>query len=234
MEHIEKNITLLRLAAEFTAVLRGRVPILQEAVKELTRSFHGVFPTAGEFIHIPEVKAIIDPRKTGVFTAETLNTLRDQLPEIVARWKIKYHEELGEYLKLHVRDIIPLQSQAKDLALAHTIYCTICHHVFSTSDMSAAAHVHPIWHWHGPPLELGTVDRAYWRAAGRCWLYPTDFWRFKVPYKCVMKILEACGKGPLTTVQELDDLDPRFICLECDNGPRPRTIYTRRDAVSHS
>ena len=106
--------------------------------------------------------------------------------------------------------------------------------VFSTSDMTSAVHAHSSWNQRQPPSALDPAEQAYWRALSRYCICPNSFSYYSVPSKHMMKILEACGKGPLTTVQELDDLDPAFTCTVCRKYPGPREVYTWREAVSRS
>ncbi|KAJ7024421.1 hypothetical protein C8F04DRAFT_162777 [Mycena alexandri] len=57
--------------------------------------------------------------------------------------------------------------------------------------------------------------------------------------KVVKRILFACGLDhQVTTTREMDELDPRFICLKCSygakcDGQRPRKVMSWRHAVQH-
>ncbi|KAJ7150392.1 hypothetical protein C8R46DRAFT_1124874 [Mycena filopes] len=57
--------------------------------------------------------------------------------------------------------------------------------------------------------------------------------------KAVKRLLLACGLDHnVTTTQEMDELDPRFICLKCSygakcDGQRPRKVMSWRHAVQH-
>ena len=233
VEYVEEVIRPLRLAHEIRRTLEERLPILRKVTEVFARTFSNVFPPLEDFAYIPEVKAIIDPQTAGKVTTETFNPIRDQLPEILARWKIKYHQDLDTFLKRIVPSIPP-QSQGRDLVLAHFVCCVPCSRVFSTSDLTSAVHAHSSWNQRQPPSTLDPAEQAYWRALSRHCICPNSFSYYSVPSKHMMKILEACGKGPLTTVQELDDLDPAFTCTVCRKYPGPREVYTWREAVSRS
>ncbi|KAJ7155902.1 hypothetical protein C8R43DRAFT_998367 [Mycena crocata] len=57
--------------------------------------------------------------------------------------------------------------------------------------------------------------------------------------RAVKKLLEACGLDhTVATTEEMDKLDPRFICLKCSygarcDGQRPRKVMPWRNAVEH-
>ena len=228
---MEKKIKPLRLEREFRIVLTKRVPLLTKVAKEFAQSFDNIFPPLGDFIHIPEVKAIIHPRNEEEFTTENFQPLLDQLPTLIAHWKRKKCKRLDDYLKQTVPSI-PVQAQCKDFALAHLVYCNHCGHIFSTSDFSAIIHDRKDLSRPDPPSGLDPEDQAYWQAFSSFDLRPSSFSRYAAPFRYVSSILDVCGKGPLTTVQELDDLDPRFVCAPCSKHNGFRTIYTWRDAVS--
>jgi hypothetical protein len=56
--------------------------------------------------------------------------------------------------------------------------------------------------------------------------------------RAVERVLEACGLDPnVVTTEQMDKMDPRFICLKCSygakcDGQRPRTVMPWRNAVS--
>ncbi|KAJ7897237.1 hypothetical protein B0H14DRAFT_2332732 [Mycena olivaceomarginata] len=57
--------------------------------------------------------------------------------------------------------------------------------------------------------------------------------------RAVERVLEACGLDPnVVTTEQMDKMDPRFICLKCSygakcDGQRPRTVMPWRNAVQH-
>ncbi|KAJ7922774.1 hypothetical protein B0H13DRAFT_1981686, partial [Mycena leptocephala] len=57
--------------------------------------------------------------------------------------------------------------------------------------------------------------------------------------RAVEQLLEACGLDyNVVTTQQMDDMDPRFICLKCSygakcDGQRPRKVMPWRNAVQH-
>ncbi|KAJ6575478.1 hypothetical protein B0H19DRAFT_987683 [Mycena capillaripes] len=57
--------------------------------------------------------------------------------------------------------------------------------------------------------------------------------------RAVKRVLEACGLDyNVVTTQEMDVMDPRFICLKCSygakcDGQRPRMVMPWRNAVQH-
>ncbi|KAJ7492275.1 hypothetical protein FB451DRAFT_1078197 [Mycena latifolia] len=57
--------------------------------------------------------------------------------------------------------------------------------------------------------------------------------------RAVKRLLEACGLDyTVVTTEEMDSLDPRFICLKCSygakcDGQRPRKVMPWRNAVQH-
>ncbi|KAF5313297.1 hypothetical protein D9619_002336 [Psilocybe cf. subviscida] len=57
--------------------------------------------------------------------------------------------------------------------------------------------------------------------------------------RTTLDILEACGMSTMTTVAELDERDPRVVCLRCSfgascDGERSMRVMGWREAVNHS
>ena len=200
--------------------------LLRKAHQVYSRSFNGIFPLLEDFALLPEVKALIDPSNDEELTIESFNEFESELPDIVSRWKAERYEELRTISS------IPTHVQGKDLALNHLLRCE-CRRVFSTSDLSAVLHTcfgdRDLTTF--PFFMVKTGDGVY-RQMSSCFdsgLAPRGLSALNI---YVMEILEACGKGRLTTVQEMDNLNARLTCTMCRRDPRVRTIYTWRDAVS--
>ncbi|KAJ7109851.1 hypothetical protein C8R44DRAFT_800734 [Mycena epipterygia] len=57
--------------------------------------------------------------------------------------------------------------------------------------------------------------------------------------RAVKRLLEACGlEYTVVTTEDMDNLDPRFVCLKCSygakcDGQRPRKVMPWRNAVQH-
>ncbi|KAJ7657993.1 hypothetical protein B0H17DRAFT_1097587 [Mycena rosella] len=85
------------------------------------------------------------------------------------------------------------------------------------------------------PLFKASRDFAYCRR--KEWSSDSMFFDEKAS-RAVKRILEACGLDHRTvTTEEMDTLDPRFICLKCSygakcDGQRPRQVMPWRNAVS--
>ncbi|KAJ7651573.1 hypothetical protein DFH06DRAFT_1207421 [Mycena polygramma] len=81
------------------------------------------------------------------------------------------------------------------------------------------------------PKEVGWCRRKEWSS-------DSLFFDEKAS-RVVKRLLEACGLNhEVVTTQEMDELDPRFICLKCSygakcDGQRPRKVMPWRNAVQH-
>ncbi|KAJ6520179.1 hypothetical protein C8R45DRAFT_954166 [Mycena sanguinolenta] len=70
------------------------------------------------------------------------------------------------------------------------------------------------------------------------WTSCSIFWDTKAS-RAVKRVLEACGEDyRVVTTQDMDEKDPRFICLKCSygakcDGQRPRKVMGWRKAVQH-
>ena len=233
VDHLVNNVRPLRQKEECRQVFEKRIPLLQEAVKAFSRSFNGIFPLSGDFALLPEIKTLVDPSNDEDLTIESFESLKSELPNIVSRWKAKYDEDLDVFLKSRVEDI-PMHVQAKDLALAHLFRCRECRGVFSTSNISAVLHncYNGFYSSASWTFKREAGDDAYKQALSRFALDLASFSFFSVADLYVLPLLQACGKGRLTTVKDMDDLNPRLTCTVCWSEPGVRTIYTWRDAVS--
>lgn len=217
-----------RLRNDYQLVLRDRIRIFTEVAKVFTRSHSKLFPVLGDLVRIPEVKGILEPAEKMTLTIESFKTLEPQLPAILARWTVKSQEDMDKFFRKEISDI-PSSVAPKDLVLAHMLRCLRCFAIIPASHPVPTIHhcQRPIW-----GRRRTGVSGAYELALHDLGIDPSTMSEYRLLQKYTMKVLEACGRNRLTTIHELDALNPRLTCEMCYKEPGIRTIYTWRDAVS--
>ncbi|KAK7689883.1 hypothetical protein QCA50_006522 [Cerrena zonata] len=226
IEHITTIVRPRRLHDECKATLKARLPLLHKVRAYLARPYRNIFPTAGELARLPEVKAILDPACNNQYPSiESFNVLIPQIPDILANWKTRVQEQLDVMFREKIKDL-PSDVQVEDLALTQIVYCNNCHTLLQNSNYSLAVHdCKPLFMSYIPDLDV--YSRMLNDIGMRAW-NPSVYYCSPILF---LGILGACGKDRLATVEELDQLDPRFTCklLTCQ-GKGTHTIYNWRAA----
>ena len=228
INHIITQIRPLRIKHDYKGILDERVDLLKEASKELTRAFRCLLPPPGDLARISEVKKVLEPIEGNEYpTLDNLvKTLECSLFEIDAQWKDDCRNEWHKFLVQKLSSKLAYEgNRDSGLAIATPI-CSHCEKIIPASDLE------PVFHEcrsrpSNPP------DDKYDRALHDLELYPfcpsNDF---IILSEQVSRILEACDRGPFTTIQKMDELDHRFVCTRCLGSHGIRQVYNWRSAVS--
>ncbi|KAK7688297.1 hypothetical protein QCA50_008668 [Cerrena zonata] len=233
IEYIEGHIIPKRTRDENVAFYSLCMPFVHKARIAFARSYGNVFPLTGCFGSLPEVQAIVDSLDGLEISIESFDPLIPVLPRILADWRTSVEKTLDMYLRQHLD--LPVDSCVRNLAIAEFLLCEDCHRIIPTSGLTPAIH------------NCRESNKAFQRNNGRC--LPEDYFtitlikmgmktwspeNYTILSDYVKPILKACDMAISTTVQELDQLDPRLVCKSgCDESDT-RTIYRWRDAVIHS
>ena len=227
--HIKTEIRPRRITHDYKGVLNDRVGLLREASKELTRAFRCLLPPPGDLARISEVKEVLEPIENKEYpTLDSLvQTLERSLFKIDAQWKDDCRKEWHKFLVQKLNSKLPYEeNQYSGLAIATSI-CNKCEKIIPVSDLE------PVFHECRLRPSTPPSEDKYNRALHDLELYPfcpsNDF---TILSEQVSRILEACDRGPFTTVQKLDELDHRFVCTKCFESNGIRHIYNWRSAVS--
>lgn len=227
VNHILTHIRPKRLQTDYKSVLEDRIPLLKVARADFAEPYGTIFPLVEDFARLPEVKAILDPSDGKHVTIESFETLRPQIPDILARWKETIRDELDTFLKKELINIPPdLPVWDSNLAIA-ALSCTRCHQIVQTSNLELAVH-----ECQPRPWPLTVTGDSYEQSLRSLELYPYSLTDFYVAEGEALKIIQACGKDRLITMQELDALNPQLTCITCSDALKTCITYGWRDAVS--
>ncbi|KAK7676108.1 hypothetical protein QCA50_020948 [Cerrena zonata] len=230
--HVMTKIRPRRLKSEYMESLRQRFVLYRQAMATFARPYRNVFPSTRELARLPDFKAILDPSVNKQEpTIDIYQALEPKIPDIVANWKAEVKEKLDEYLK-NAMDDLPPDISLDNLVFAQMFRCHNCHSVFQNLDYLIAIHeCRRRFPTAGGYYSQDSMYDSTLDILGMCVWKPS---RFSTSSPSALRVLEACGKDRLATVQELDQLNPRFTCKKIDcQSLGTETIYNWRDAVAH-
>ena len=231
IEYFEENVRFFRVTDQYHAFLEHCLPALQTAWSKFARAYGNVFPHLSDFTSSPEVRKLLDIESEEDVDVD-FDSLAPAVPRMVSTWRENVRERLDECLRFWVlKTISPNalpQSQVSDLAVAHFLYCMDCSKLILNQDVMPAIHK-----CRNNTLYRQGCKDPYKEAMDRLEMKSWRPERYSIRPAFIFPILRACGKDNLVTVQELDELDPRFICrMKRCKLSDPHTVYHWRDAVS--
>ncbi|KAG1779671.1 hypothetical protein EV702DRAFT_1085829 [Suillus placidus] len=215
-----------------------------------------LMPTAADLFGMRQVRDIVELPFHVTVTAEDFQPVRGELLEIVDAWKRRTNRDLRSDL-LYRLEIHPPYWQAQcsveceKLAVA-VLTCTrwLCEDIPQPNDSPPYMYFPEYLHHRCNRIRRRTwdeLDPANTFAMGQG--YPgstvqrewsTDGLEFdEKASRTVKNILDACDLDwREATVLELDNLDPRLVCLKCSygnccDGERPMTVRSWRESVKH-
>lgn len=227
VNHILTKIRPRHLQHAYKEILGDRIRLLEKFRCELSRQCRGVFPLLGDFARFPEIEPLLNPSKGQHLTYDSFDSLKPRLPVIVAHWKYgiqrHLHNNLRARIGLHT-GYCPIR--ISNLAIA-TFICKHCRHIVLPSHYRLAIH-----RCCNIALPEPIKENEYEATLQKLGLNSYTTAHFYVASQEVLNILEACGKDQFTSVQELDELDPRLTCGPDCGMPGVSAIFNWRDAVS--
>ncbi|KAI0070331.1 hypothetical protein K474DRAFT_1776866 [Panus rudis PR-1116 ss-1] len=236
-----------RLVKERKECFHIRRKHLQSFIKRLSKSFGIVSPHEREFVEFPEIRDLINAPADQIVTQGDFDALKFVIRNHMTVWRKNTQQKiLKEFCKQADIDI-PDYAAAEKLALFNAATCSSA--MCGKNILPAEMFAHDCFH-----SQAGSTARLRFLRQG---LDTTEYSRWLdtmlhsspwVPamhfrVQRVKKVLELCGKDPLTTTAEaLDRSDVRFCCNACINGKDcysdgpfrgSQLIFTWRSLIQH-
>jgi hypothetical protein len=216
-----------------------------------------LMPTAADLFGMRQVRNVVELPSHLTVTVEDFQSVREELYTMADTWKRCAAHDLRSDLLWRLEIYPPywqdrLSVQCEKLAVA-VFTCTgwLCEIIpepnYSPRYMYFPEYLHHRCNrirrrtWDEPdPANTFAMGQGYpGSTVQREW--STDDLEFdKEASRTVKNILDACDLDwREATVSELDDLDPRLVCLKCSygnrcDGERPMIVRSWRESVSHS
>jgi hypothetical protein len=230
----ERVATLQRRRQHASIVLRD----FKQTHRALVDTPEKLVPGAADFWTWPAISALINSPPESSITLEQFQNVRETIPAFFASWHRARTREIMD--KLYLMDLPyarEYSEQCQQMRLAVSVFICqkgLCHNDLEESWKPHQYRYYPEYMHHrcnrirrvnwsdpeadDPPLSLGdgyqaNVVRQQWT----CEHLEYD----EKASRVVRKILQDCGWDWKTmTVEELDRLDPRLVCLKCTYGHR--------------
>ncbi|KAF7337550.1 F-box domain-containing protein [Mycena sanguinolenta] len=206
----------------------------------------------------PDAEAESSPKPT-VISPALFTRVFESLSCRISRWEEGHIEELTNQAAIGSSSTWWRYRSSSDNM--ETLQLAVC--VFSCEDKHSTHHAFPHYHnvypvmWYPEFLHhpcnttgkyIGNEDvpqnplyaspkPTQW-CIRKSWSSDSIFFDGKAS-RAAKGVLEACGLDPnVVTTKDMDDMDPRFICLKCSygakcDGQRPRKVMGWRKAVQH-
>ncbi|KAF8959597.1 hypothetical protein BDZ97DRAFT_1837049 [Flammula alnicola] len=220
LEAVVQNFQRKRLRQEHTILLKCREHILRRIVADCARVLpvaHAIYPTASELFRITtEDPSLVD------YSKEYPEAVRVAIPEIALRWQKDIEDKLRDLITSACPDYIFDPSTVLDLAT--TFFCCVnCDEVMR--------HDHAMTHGCTTRIDFYLTD-PYQRASlevlnevnwnfGRWIEFRPDI------LQLVTRVVELSGFNPTTTTaREMDEADPIFECVDCNNIEKGRATMS--------
>lgn len=227
IKYFQGHIRPRRITDEFYAFLEYSMPSLKKARAAFARSYGNVFPLIANFANSTEVRELLDLESEDDVDVD-FDLLTPAIPKILADWQNNVNTRLEAYTRSRISiSKIPMNAQARDLAIGHILSCIDCGQIIPNTDVRPAIHdcSRGIISF---KMRLAAHEDPYVKALVRLDVKSWHPENYAVLSQHVSGVLEVCGKDRLTTTEELDKLNPRLMCSLCSM----HTIYRWRDAVS--
>ncbi|KAG2141027.1 hypothetical protein DEU56DRAFT_796766 [Suillus clintonianus] len=212
-----------------------------------------LMPTAADLFRMPRVRNIAELPAHMTVTAEDFQPIREELFDMVDAWKRRTRDDLRSDLpwQLDIPYWVDLSVDCEGLAIA-VFTCTewLCEDISEPNDSPRYMYFPEYLHHRCNRIrrrKWDELDPANTLAMGQG--YPGSTvqreWSMdgleidKKASRTVRNILDACNLNwRETTVLQLDNLDPRLVCLKCSygnlcDGERPMIVRSWRESVKH-
>ncbi|KAJ7172194.1 hypothetical protein C8R46DRAFT_893686 [Mycena filopes] len=209
------------------ALLKNRQRLLLSILKQysLERPIDEVHPRFIDVCVLPHIKAMLeDPSMDAYTTEESFQEVIDDLPRLFAAWR--------EEKTLSLLHLLP-GGPDRDLLLRATTYfrCASCKEPIAYPRILAHKCLSDLQHGHRNRDDDLTVlcislDSEPWNCDGkRVAYYPTA-------EASAHSVVRACGfDTEVTTVQDMDDVNPWIECVCCSHKVRGRAVFRWRKGV---
>ncbi|KAF8968302.1 hypothetical protein BDZ97DRAFT_1696676 [Flammula alnicola] len=235
MERVKRD----RVYGERKDLLRKRLPILGVVRNNCvsTLPVNGVYPTANELLCNPAIRNIIDN------TPLSANFTEDDLAQTVAQLFPDITRQLQQDIELQLLELLPKEYGPDPIVdpktafeLATTVFaCASCnrflrHPRVLVHSCTMAYKCPPEIEDHKVLNELYTFhDRDRYRNHRGCISFDEK------SAKLIGEVVEMCGfDGLTTTAKQMDDANPIFECVGCNDPHQGRVMMTWAGVLNHS
>ena len=215
-----KVVKTKRLRKERDTLLAERLPILRNIYHNCIETYpvNSIIPSASDVFLDPVVQdLIINPPLSTIFTDEDLEPVGALFPDIVLRWRNKMEEKL-------LNMIAPRQNHSESsLQLATTIFsCRFCPDEPLTYPRVLVHRCATLWGAANAIdddqvlLHRFLDGSSYWNSGNALTFNAHDI-------ISMSKAIKLCGLDPKSATREdMDNQDPIFECLDCNDARKGR------------
>ncbi|KAF8960826.1 hypothetical protein BDZ97DRAFT_1832033 [Flammula alnicola] len=226
LEEVVQDFQRKRLLQEHTILLKYREHIIRRIVAECARVLpvaHAIYPPPSELFRITtEDPSLVD------YSKEYPEAIRVTIPEIALRWQKDIEDKLRGLITSACPEYMFDPSTVLDLATTF-FCCDNCDEVMR--------HDHAMMH--GCATRIHSYLDLYQRASsevlqgvnwnsGICIKFRPDI------LQLITRVVELSGFNPTTTTaREMDEANPIFECVDCDNIETGRATMSWATVVSY-
>ncbi|KAJ7047118.1 hypothetical protein C8F04DRAFT_1062745 [Mycena alexandri] len=210
------------------ALLKNRQRFLLSILKQynLGCPIDEINPRAVDICVLPHIKAILEDPSMDTYTTEEHFQEVVDLPRLSSAWR--------EEKTLSLLPLLPGGSN-RDLLLRATTYfrCASCDEPIAYPRILAHACLSELQHGHRNrdddiTLLCVRLDSEPWNYDGKRVAY------YPAAEVSARSVLQGCGlDAGMTTVQDMDDVNPWIECVRCSHKVRGRAVFRWRKAILH-